>query len=97
MELTKEINKEILADFNKNLNQDATNNVLKNSVAQVGIFKASENPEAKTILNPSFNVTVDTGKVSNQKISPLWKACDPLNRIKRTSQNQITNNSCIDS
>jgi hypothetical protein len=34
--LTKEINKEILADFRKNLNQDATNNVLKNSVAQVG-------------------------------------------------------------
>jgi Aminopeptidase C len=82
IELTKEINKEILADFNKNLNQDATNNVLKNSVAQVGIFKASENPEAKTILNPSFNVTVDTGKVSNQKHSGRCWLFSALNTLR---------------
>ena len=80
--MTKEINKEILADFNKNLNQDATNNVLKNSVAQVGIFQASENPEAKTILNPSFNVTVDTGKVSDQKHSGRCWLFSALNTLR---------------
>jgi len=82
MELTKEINKEILADFNENLNQDATNNVLKNAVAQVGIFSASENPEAKTKLNPSFNVTVDTGKVSNQKHSGRCWLFAALNNVR---------------
>ncbi|KRN98961.1 C1 family peptidase [Companilactobacillus kimchiensis] len=82
IELTKEINKEILADFNKNLNQDATNNVLKNAVAQAGIFKASENPEAKTILNPSFNVTVETGKVANQKHSGRCWLFAALNNLR---------------
>jgi len=82
MELTKEINKEILADFTKNLNQDATNNVLKNSVAQVGIFNATENPEAKTKLNPTFNVTVDTGKVSNQKHSGRCWLFAALNTVR---------------
>jgi len=67
--VTKEINNEILADFRKNLNQDATNNVLKNAVAQVGIFKAAQNIEAKRKLNPTFNIEVPTGKVSNQKRS----------------------------
>ncbi|WP_125674720.1 C1 family peptidase [Companilactobacillus keshanensis] len=67
--MTKEINNEILADFRKNLNQDATNNVLKNAVAQVGIFKAAQNIEAKRKLNPTFNIEVSTGKVSNQKRS----------------------------
>ncbi|WP_125761435.1 C1 family peptidase [Companilactobacillus hulinensis] len=67
--MTKEINNEILADFRKNLNQDATNNVLKNSVAQVGIFKAAENLDVKSKLNPTFNVQVKTGKVSDQKHS----------------------------
>lgn len=82
MELTKEINKKILADFNKNLNQDATNNVLKNSVAEVGIYKASENPEAKTLLNPSFNVTVETGRVSNQKHSGRCWLFAALNTLR---------------
>ena len=80
--MTKEINKEILADFRENLNQDATNNVLKNSVAQVGIFSATENPEAKTVLNPSFNVTVDTGKVSNQKHSGRCWLFSALNTLR---------------
>ncbi|CAJ1177135.1 Aminopeptidase E [Companilactobacillus paralimentarius] len=80
--MTKEINKEILADFRENLNQDATNNVLKNSVAQVGIFSATENPEAKTILNPSFNVTVDTGKVSDQKHSGRCWLFSALNTLR---------------
>ena len=80
--MTKEINKEILADFTKNLNQDATNNVLKNSVAQVGIFNATENPEAKTKLNPTFNVTVDTGKVSNQKHSGRCWLFAALNTVR---------------
>ncbi len=66
--MNKEINKEILADFRKNLNQDATNNVLKNSVAQVGIFKTAQNIEANR-LNPTFNIEVPTGRVSNQKRS----------------------------
>jgi len=82
MELTKEINKEILADFEKNLNQDVSNNVLKNSVAQVGIFKASEDPEAKTKLNPSFNVEVATGKVSNQKQSGRCWLFSALNTLR---------------
>ncbi|MFC6323750.1 C1 family peptidase [Companilactobacillus baiquanensis] len=68
IKLNKEINKEILADFRKNLNQDATNNVLKNSVAQVGIFKTAQNIEANR-LNPTFNIEVPTGRVSNQKRS----------------------------
>ncbi|GAB5056634.1 aminopeptidase C [Companilactobacillus alimentarius] len=80
--MTKEINKEILADFNKNLNQDATNNVLKNSVAQVGIYKASEDPEVKTKLNPSFNIVVDTGKVSNQKQSGRCWLFAALNTLR---------------
>ncbi|KRK81629.1 aminopeptidase C [Companilactobacillus bobalius] len=82
MELTKEINKEILADFNKNLNQDASNNVLKNSVAQVGIYKASEDPEVKTKLNPSFNIMVNSGKVSNQKQSGRCWLFAALNTLR---------------
>ena len=88
IELTKEINKEILADFQENLNQDATNNVLKNTVAQVGIFKASENPEVKTILNPSFNVTVDTGKVSDQKHSGRCWLFSALNTLRTEFANK---------
>ncbi|MHC6118997.1 C1 family peptidase [Companilactobacillus sp. FL22-3] len=80
--MTKEINKEILADFRQNLNQDVTNNALKNSVAQVGIYAATENPEAKTILNPSFNITVDTGKVSNQKHSGRCWLFAALNTLR---------------
>lgn len=67
--MTKEINKTILADFRKNLNQDVSNNVLKNAVAQVGIFQAAQNINAKSKLNPTFNIEVPTGKVSNQKRS----------------------------
>lgn len=88
IELTKEINKEILADFNKNLNQDAINNVLKNAVAQVGIFSATENPEVKTILNPSFNVTVDTGKVSDQKHSGRCWLFSALNTLRTDFANK---------
>lgn len=88
MELTKEINKEILADFRENLKQDVTNNVLKNSVAQVGIFKASENPQAKTILNPTFNVEVDTGKVSNQKHSGRCWLFSALNVLRTEFANK---------
>jgi Aminopeptidase C len=80
--LTKEINKEILADFNKNLNQDASNNVLKNAVAQNGIYKASEDPEVKTKLNPSFNIMVNTGKVSNQKQSGRCWLFSALNTLR---------------
>ena len=80
--MTKEINKEILADFRENLNHDVSNNVLKNSVAQVGIYNASENPEAKTVLNPSFNVTVDTGKVSDQKHSGRCWLFSALNTLR---------------
>lgn len=69
IKLTKEINNEILADFHKNLNQDVSNNVLKNAVAQVGIFNTVQNAEAKSNLNPTFNIEVPTGKVSNQKHS----------------------------
>lgn len=65
IKLTKEINKTILADFRKNLNQDVSNNVLKNAVAQVGIFQAAQNIDAKSKLNPTFNIEVPTGKVSN--------------------------------
>lgn len=80
--MTKEINKEILADFRENLNQDVTNNVLKNAVAQVGVFNATENPEAKTVLNPSFNIEVDTGKVSNQKHSGRCWLFSALNTLR---------------
>ncbi len=69
IKLTKEINKKILADFHNNLNQDVSNNVLKNAVAQVGIFQTAQNIDAKSKLNPTFNVEVPTGKVSNQKRS----------------------------
>ena len=82
MKLTKEINKEILADFRKNLNHDATNNILKNSVAQVGIFNTSKNPEAKVKLNPTFNVAVETGKVSNQKHSGRCWLFAALNTLR---------------
>lgn len=82
MKLTKEINNEILADFNKNLNQDASNNVLKNSVAQVGIYKASEDPKVKTKLNPTFNLEVETGKVSNQKQSGRCWLFAALNTLR---------------
>ncbi|APX71529.1 C1 family peptidase [Companilactobacillus allii] len=67
--MTKEINSKILADFHKNLNQDASNNILKNAVAQVGIFQTAQNSDVKSKLNPTFNITVPTGKVSNQKRS----------------------------
>ncbi|WP_337692460.1 C1 family peptidase [Companilactobacillus mishanensis] len=67
--LTKEINKASLADFQANLNHDVSNNALKNAVAEVGIFKATQNSDAKSKLNPVFNIEVPTGKVSNQKRS----------------------------
>lgn len=67
--MTKEINKASLADFHENLNHDVSNNVLRHAVAEVGIFKAAQNIQAKSKLNPAFNVEVPTGKVSNQKRS----------------------------
>ncbi|MCH4050476.1 MAG: C1 family peptidase [Companilactobacillus sp.] len=67
--LTKEINKASLADFHENLNHDVSNNALRHAVAEVGIYKAAQNIEAKSKLNPAFNVEVPTGKVTNQKRS----------------------------
>lgn len=67
--LTKEINKASLADFHDNLNHDVSNNVLKNAVAEVGIFQTAKNIDAKSKLNPAFNIEVPTGKVTNQKQS----------------------------
>lgn len=67
--LSKEIDKASLADFHENLNRDASNNILKNAVAQVGIFQAAKNIDAKSKLNPTFNIEVPTGKVSDQKRS----------------------------
>ncbi|AKP68455.1 aminopeptidase [Companilactobacillus ginsenosidimutans] len=69
MNLTKEINKASLADFHDNLNHDVSNNVLKNAVAEVGIFQTAKNIDAKSKLNPAFNIEVPTGKVTNQKQS----------------------------
>ncbi|MQS76687.1 C1 family peptidase [Lactobacillus halodurans] len=80
--MTKEINKKILADFQQNLNQDATNNVLQNSVAQVGLYGASEDPEVKTKLNPIFNIEINTGKVSNQKRSGRCWLFAALNSLR---------------
>ncbi|MCH4009345.1 aminopeptidase C [Companilactobacillus sp.] len=67
--MTKEINKASLADFHENLNHDVSNNALRHAVAEVGIYKAAQNIEAKSKLNPAFNVEVPTGKVTNQKRS----------------------------
>ncbi|WP_300560491.1 C1 family peptidase [Companilactobacillus sp.] len=67
--LTKEINKASLAEFHENLNHDVSNNALRHAVAEVGIYKAAQNIEAKSKLNPAFNVEVPTGKVTNQKRS----------------------------
>ncbi len=67
--MTKEINKASLAEFHENLNHDVSNNALRHAVAEVGIYKAAQNIEAKSKLNPAFNVEVPTGKVTNQKRS----------------------------
>ncbi|KRL67169.1 cysteine aminopeptidase [Companilactobacillus versmoldensis DSM 14857 = KCTC 3814] len=80
--LTKEITKNILADFHADMKQDVSNNALRNVVAEVGIYQAAKNVAAKSKLNPAFNIEVPTGKVSDQKRSGRCWLFSTLNNLR---------------
>ena len=68
--MIKEITKENITNYQKNLKDLPNSEVLKRAVMNNGINKASEDAEviAKN-LNRNFSIDIDTGEVCNQKHS----------------------------
>lgn len=66
--MKKEITRESLTNFQKNLNQIAQSNVIKNAINNVGVNKVAQQ-FTNSNMDYTFSIELDTGKVSNQKRS----------------------------
>ena len=81
--MIKEITKENITNYQKNLKDLPNSKVLKRAVMNNGINKASEDSEviAKN-LNRNFSIDIDTGEVCNQKHSGRCWLFSTLNTLR---------------
>ena len=85
--MVKPINSSDLKQFQADFNKVPASNVIKNSVANNGIFKSSETMKSKIAMDPTFSIDLTTGPVANQKQSGLCWVFAALNTLRHPMQN----------
>ncbi|UQS82398.1 C1 family peptidase [Bombilactobacillus folatiphilus] len=84
--MTKAIEQQDLQQFTQDLQQIPATNILQNSVANNGIYQASENLKARVAMDPTFSIDLNTGKVADQKQSGLCWVFAALNTLRHPMQ-----------
>ncbi|GKQ42181.1 aminopeptidase C [Companilactobacillus sp. RD055328] len=87
--MTFEITKDILNKFDQDLKNTPASDVIKNTVANNGIYKSSESIASKVAMDPTFSIDLDTGAVSDQKQSGLCWVFAALNTLRHPLQEEF--------
>ena len=80
------IDSAVLNKFNADFNKIPAAQVIKNSVANNGIYKASATLQSKIAMDPTFSIELETGKVADQKQSGLCWVFAALNTLRHPMQ-----------
>lgn len=80
------IDSAILNKFNADFNKIPAAQVIRNSVANNGIYKASATLQSKIAMDPTFSIELETGKVADQKQSGLCWVFAALNTLRHPMQ-----------
>ena len=80
------IDSAILNKFNADFNKIPAAQVIKNSVANNGIYKSSSTLQSKIAMDPTFSIELETGKVADQKQSGLCWVFAALNTLRHPMQ-----------
>lgn len=75
-----------LNKFNADFNKIPAAQVIKNSVANNGIYKSSATLQSKIAMDPTFSIELETGKVADQKQSGLCWVFAALNTLRHPMQ-----------
>lgn len=68
-QLTKEISASMVAKYSDKIQTKPKNRIIKDAIMKNGINAATLNNDAVVSMNPVFSEDIDTGKVTNQKMS----------------------------
>lgn len=88
-ELAKEISSSLVAKFSDKINSKPKNKIIKAAVIQNGINKATLNNDSMIAMNPVFSEEIDTGKVTNQKMSGRCWMFAALNTFRHRLNKQF--------
>ena len=80
------IDSAVLNKFNADFNKIPAAQVIKNSVANNGIYKSSATLQSKIAMDPTFSIELETGKVADQKQSGLCWVFAALNTLRHPMQ-----------
>lgn len=80
------IDSAVLNKFNADFNKIPAAQVIKNSVANNGIYKSSTTLQSKIAMDPTFSIELETGKVADQKQSGLCWVFAALNTLRHPMQ-----------
>lgn len=80
------IDSAVLNKFNADFNKIPAAQVIKNSVANNGIYKSSTTLQSKVAMDPTFSIELETGKVADQKQSGLCWVFAALNTLRHPMQ-----------
>lgn len=80
------IDSAILNKFNADFNKIPAAQVIRNSVANNGIYKSSSTLQSKIAMDPTFSIELETGKVADQKQSGLCWVFAALNTLRHPMQ-----------
>lgn len=80
------IDSAVLNKFNADFNKIPAAQVIRNSVANNGIYKASATLQSKIAMDPTFSIELETGKVADQKQSGLCWVFAALNTLRHPMQ-----------
>ncbi|MBA1434153.1 C1 family peptidase [Bombilactobacillus bombi] len=87
--MVQAIDKAALQKFATEFNQVPAANVIKNSVAQNGIYQSSKTLKSQIAMDPTFSIELETGKVADQKRSGLCWVFAALNTLRHPMQTQF--------
>lgn len=84
-----EITKDTLNKFEQDFKNTPASDVIKNTVANNGIYKSSESIASKVAMDPTFSIDLNTGAVSDQKQSGLCWVFAALNTLRHPMQSDF--------
>lgn len=87
--MTKAISPADLQQFQADFDQTPAAQVIKNSVANNGIYQSSETLQSQIAMDPTFSIDLTTGKVADQKQSGLCWVFAALNTLRHPMQSKF--------
>jgi bleomycin hydrolase len=81
-EVAKEITDSLVAKYSDKIQTKPKNKIIKDSVMKNGINAATLNNDAVVAMNPVFSEEIETGKVTNQKMSGRCWMFSALNTFR---------------